>query len=138
MGGMLRMNEPLKVRPDFAYAHLCLSPPTTVHGRRTIHDICNEIVADHIPYKTRLYLVAGWQRGLGVFDFSLLVRSEDGQVILEDGPLRTTAYPEGTTNETIPIDFEFANYGTFLIEGSLDGGRSFITILRLTKSDPQK
>lgn len=131
--------EPLKVRPDFAYAHVCLRPTiSTTGGRRTIRDIVNEIVADRLPYKIRLYLVAGWQRGLGFFDFTLLVRSEDGHVLIEDGPFRHGMNPDGTSGETIPIDFEFASYGRFLIEGSLDGERNFITILRLTKSEPQK
>lgn len=107
-------------------------------GRRNILDICDELVTDALPYKIQLYLVVGWQRGLGAFDFALRVRDDDGKIVVDDKPEKIVASPNGTTNEVFPITFEFKSYGTFLIEGLLDGEPNFTTRLRLVVSEPQK
>lgn len=130
---------PLKARPSLSYAVLCGLPPQDYKATTNLLAIANEILADRFPYTKQLYLVAGWQRGIGVFEFAFRISDEDGSVLAESPRSQIPMTSEGTDDLVQPLTLKFGRPGFYLVEGFLDGKETFkITFRVLLKTEERR
>ncbi len=126
------MTEPLKIRPDPWYAVICGFPPSDYLGIRSLIGVANELAAPAFPHTRNMYLVIGWQRGLGTFQFYFRISDQDGTALLQSQP--TAIAMELRGNElTMPYTVTVNGPGLYLVEGFLDDELTFRTTLEVTE-----
>lgn len=126
------MTELLKIRPVLWYALICALAPTEYKGGIFLNGVVNELVAPEFPYSKHLFIVIGWQRGLGPFDFYWRLVDEDNKPLGQCEPLRVTFSADKSYQLTMQYTLTANGCGYYLFDGFLDGEKTFTTILRVS------
>lgn len=126
-------NKPLKIRPDLVYAVICSEKPQHRFLTMDLIGILEEIRLRRVPDKKTVYLILGWQRGIGKFELDIHLTTEDGTVIGSQHEV-VELEPIGSIF-TIPLDLRFTekSFGAWLIEGFLDKDSAFRTRLMVVR-----